>query len=90
MDDRIKQLIEYEILKDKEMNYLEKGIALKLLDLAIAKGDDYCLGLNTFELKKYSTEISDNDEFNDTLDLYMHEKIQNHFEAYTEENEETE
>lgn len=88
MDDRVKQLIEYEIMQDKEMNYLEKGIALNLLNLAIAKGDDYCLGLNTFELKKYATEIADDEEFYDTLDSYMHEKIQKHFEDFIEQQEE--
>ena len=88
MDDRVKQLIEYEIMQDKEMNYLEKGIALNLLNLAIAKGDDYCLGLNTFEIKKYAIEIADDEEFYDTLDSYMHEKIQKHFEEYIEQQEE--
>lgn len=88
MDDRVKQLIEYEIMQDIEMNHLEKGIALNLFELAIAKGDDYCLGLNKFELKKYATEIADNDEFNDTLDSYMHEKIQKHYEDYIEQQEE--
>ena len=88
MDDRVRQLIEYEIMQDKEMNYLEKGIALNLLNLAIAKGDDYCLGLNTFEIKKYAIEIADDEEFYDTLDSYMHEKIQKHFEEYIEQQEE--
>jgi len=49
MDDRIKQLIEYEIAQDEDMNYFEKGIALNLLELAIAKGDDYCIGLDNYK-----------------------------------------
>ena len=90
MFDDNKQLIEDEIKDDEDMNFLEKGIALDLLELAIAKGDDYCLGLNISEIKKYATEIADNDEFRDTLDSYMHEKIQEHYEKYIEENEEVE
>lgn len=94
MDDRIKQLIEYEIAQDEDMNYFEKGIALNLLELAIAKGDDYCIGLDNYKIREIAKKIADNDELRDTLDSYLHKELEEHFEEYSsnliQDNEEEE
>lgn len=85
MDYREKQSIEYEIERDEDMSFLEKGIAFNLMALAEEKGDDYEMGLDESVLKDMAIRIADNDEFREVYSKLMNEEIEYHAEEYFSE-----